>query len=217
MIFYELVLPDLPARIEAWLFYERSTEAPRRPEVRTEYRDLVCRKCGRFDELAALDRGLSKGVKVPPIRRDAIPTNDGFVLVSTRAREVLLSVPGLTVRFFEIPSSNYFVIYPDRLFVAPPNARLYTPIEPPQPGDAFQVRGRPCRKCGRIRAMTFWLHWFDVPEDVVLVGAQIECRTPAWICWIASQAVVDAIKANRLTGWIIRRTDADSEIRWPAS
>jgi hypothetical protein len=216
-MFYSLDTQELPSPVEAWLLRQREPAPNGPPEIRPEYRDLMCGKCKRPDELACLERGISPDFRPPVLTTDAFTTDDRFLVLSARAREVLLSVRGLTARFYEVPSSDWFVVYPERRFCAPCDARLYTPIEPPQPGDAFQVRGKPCRKCGRIQAMTFWLHWFRVPDDVVLAGAMVEVGHPGVsVNWIASQDVVDAIKSSQMAGWSIEAVEAHSGLTWDA-
>lgn len=216
-MFYSIHTRDLPARHEAFLLQKRDPPRTASFRFRSMYADLVCRKCNRVNELAALTRGISHKFVVP-LHRDAITTCDHFLVVTQRLHDVLIRVPGLEVHSFAVPSSpDHLVLFPKRQFHPPPDARLYTPVEPPQLGDAFQVRGHPCRKCGRIRSMTFWPHWFSVPPDVVLAGAMIEVGRPGVsIEWIASQAVVDVIQQEEFTGLSIRRQDAYRDLRWPS-
>lgn len=213
-MFYSLDTPDLPPACESWLLHERHPRPDGPPRVRDAYRHLRCRKCNRVDEPAALSAGVVADFRPPPLNVDAFTTNDWFLVVTRRAYDTLLGVPGLDVAALPAPASpGHLVLFPKRQFHPPPDARVYTPVELPQPGDAFQVRGG-CRGCGR-RQTTFRLHWLDIPADVVLAGAMVE---PGWpgvsVTWIASQAVVDAIRGAGLTGWTIRPADADKDLRW---
>ena len=162
-----------------------------------------------MDKFAALTRGISDEFRLPQLKGDAITTGDSFLVVTRRMHDALAKVPGLELHTFTVPSSpDYLVLFPKRQFHPPPEARLYKPLEPARPGDAFQVRGQPCPKCGRIRRMTFWARWFDVPADTVLAGAMIEVGHPGVsVWWIASQTVVDVITKGGFTGWSIRRMD----------
>lgn len=214
-MFYSLSTPDLSPAREAFLLLERHPPRDGPPRVRGAYRHLACRRCDRVNELAALRAGVVADFRPPPLKADALTTADGFLVVTRRAHDALLAVPGLGVHAFPVPASpGHVVLFPERQFHPPPDARVYTPVEPPQPGDAFQVRGRPCRGCDR-RPATFWLHRLDVPADVVLAGAMVEAgRHGVLVTWIASQAVADAIRGAGLTGWVIRPADADKDTRW---
>ncbi len=218
-MFYSIHTRDLPARHEVFLLRERDPPRTGPLRFRSMYADLVCRKCHRVNEWAALNRGVSDEFALPPLKRDAITTCDDFLVVTKRLHDALARVPGLDVHTFKVPSSpDHIVLFPKRQFHPPPDARVYTPVEPPQLGDAFQVRGRPCRKCGRIGMMTFWLHWFNVPPDVVLAGAMIEVGRPGVsIEWIASQAVGDVITQGRFTGLSIQRQDEYKDLRWSST
>ncbi len=99
---------------------------------------------------------------------------------------------------------GYHALYPILIFRAPPDARRYSPVEDARPGDAFQVRSRPCQECGRLSSVTFMDEYFAVPEGVVLAGAIVE-RHVAATAWISSEAVANAIEARRLTGWWVHR------------
>lgn len=188
-----------------WVFYEPQPKS--RPVLRPEYGDLQCKRCKKLDGWAALRRGISPGIPARASRRDAVESDDGVLVVSSRSKNVLESVPGVEAEFFPFPASpDYWAVLPVRTFYPPPDGRIYTPIEPRTEGEPFQLRSRACKKCGRFKEVTFNWEWFAVPDDVVLAGVVLE--EPSWacdICWIASDEVADAIEAAGLSGWWIHR------------
>ncbi|HEV7279774.1 MAG TPA: hypothetical protein VGN57_06125 [Pirellulaceae bacterium] len=213
MSFFSIGTLELPPPHESWLLYERQPPGDGPPELRPAYRGLQCRKCRRVDELQALQSGIHPEFRPPLSGVEAQTTDDGFLVVTRRVVEALLAIPSLDVRRFPVPASpDHFVLVPKRQFHPPLDARLYTPIEPPDPGDAFQVRGRRCARCQRHRTTTFWLERFEIPADVVLAGAMVEIGFPGVsVCWIASQAVADALRG--FSGFDIKPADARLRLR----
>jgi hypothetical protein len=112
----------------------------------------------------------------------------------------------LEAEFFTFPDfGDFFVMYPRNKFVAPPNSRLYTPVERATPGEAFQIRGRICDKCGRHLETTFWPAWFVPPAGTRLGAAQVE-RAGAYgnesFSWICDRAVYETLRMQH--GWRFR-------------
>lgn len=189
---------------EPWLLYERDPAG--RPRARDVYRRFVCRRCGRMNELAALATGVPVDFRPAPGGRDAASTADYHLLVTQKALDVLRAVPGTEVHAFPVPASpDHWVLFPARQLRPPADARLYTPVEPAEPGEGFQVRGRACAGCGRHRQVTLRPEWLEVPADVVLAGAMVEVGWPGVaVTWIGSEAIANAIRRTGLTGWTLR-------------
>lgn len=203
---FTLSAHDVPLSRKFFVFFERTRDEG--PILRAEYRDLACPKCRKFDELAALERGINPEVKLR-VQRDAVESEDGILVVSEKSKTALESVPGLQALFFPLPGSpGYYALYPIHLFRAPPDAQRYTPMEDARPEDAFQVRSRPCQECGRLSSVTFMDEYFAVPEGVVLAGAMVEWRHVVRTSWIGSESVANAIEARKLTGWWLHRLPA---------
>ena len=126
--------------------------------------------------------------------------------MSERARSCFLSIPGCDVDYFPLPGKSPFsVMFPRRVFLPPPDVRIGTPISEPVPGEAFQASGRPCKKCGRFRGVTFQSEPFSGPKDVVVAGVHLDTGRTGMMVWIACDAVVEAIERDRLTGWWIHK------------
>lgn len=204
MTFYFISTPDLPPPHESWLLHERQPPGDGPIVLRPAYREMQCRKCRRVDELQALQSGIDPEFQPPLSDQDAQRTDDGFLVVTHRVVEALFAIPALDVHRFPVPASpDWFVLFPRRQFHPPLDARLYTPIEPPDPGDAFHVRGRRCPRCQRYRMTTLWPERLELPADVVLAGAMVEVGSPGvstW--WIASHEVAETLREFR--GFVIK-------------
>ena len=207
MTFYFIRTPDLPPPHESWLLHERQPPGDGPVLLRPVYRDMQCRKCRRVDELQALQSGVDPEFRPPLSGVDAQTTDDLFLLVTRRVVEALLAIPSLDFHRFPVPASpDRYVLFPKRQLHPPLDARLYTPIERPDPGDAFHVRGRRCPRCQRYRMTTLWPERLEIPPDVVLAGAMVEVGSPGVsVCWIASQEVAEALRGFR--GLAIRSPD----------
>ena len=178
-----------------YVFYESNANGAL--VLRKKYLDLVCEKCGKIDVSAALRRKIDQDV-IPPGKCDAIESNDNMLIVSAKVQKALRSVPGLKAKFIPLPgASDFAVMYPTQILGPPAGGKK---------GPVFQPRGTSCKACGRFKQVTFAAKKFSVPGDVVLGAILLECpKRPHLITWIASQAVVDAIKADGLTGWRISK------------
>jgi hypothetical protein len=125
---------------EPWILWSDREE---RLAIRAAYQDLVCRSCGKVDELAALQRGISPDVTVRT-RADVLGTGEDLgVIVSQRFHAMVaeLGVGGLS--FLPIPSSpaHYFAIA-DRL------------VETDLSMAGFEDHGSLCHRCHRFRERT---------------------------------------------------------------
>lgn len=176
-----------------WVFYRDNEDGYL--TLRAEYQDLVCGKCGKFDVLSALKRGISPDV-APPWKRDSLVSDDHMLVVSAKTKEVLKSVNRLKAKFFPLPGASEFsIVHPVHILTPPADGKK---------GPVFQPRGRPCGECGRFKQVTYVRERFSVPRDVVFACLALECpKRPPLTVWIGSQAVVDAIKNAGLTGWSI--------------
>jgi hypothetical protein len=82
---YNLVPTD--SRFDDWLFWYEDADAYRRPKPINS--DLVCAKCGKLDEVAAINRGVDPNITIRS-KRDYIGTTDGFKVVTRRAMEAFM-------------------------------------------------------------------------------------------------------------------------------
>src|SRR5262249_5521850 len=80
----------------------------RRLMVMEAYQDLVCQKCGKVNEMAALARGIQAGVVVKS-KRPFLGSADNFYLVDERGKEAFSAVVPERIDYYQIPSSAFYV------------------------------------------------------------------------------------------------------------
>lgn len=150
-----------------------TTMVGHRPQPREMYQAYQCKKCGKISQDAVLRVG-APPLDLSAIRLDYFETEDGFSVVSTFFAEYLNEMCGDAVSFLAIGTTGYHLLQ-CRNHVAPPvDSRLYTPSEPADPNDVFQVRGRRCPKCGRFKVVTYQPKAYPFPEEFFIVAFDIE-------------------------------------------
>jgi len=114
----------------------RREDSKGRMEYRPRYQDLVCRECGKLDELVALSRGIDEDISFSIIR-DMCLSFENLYIVSDRLRYIVTEIKGSDVTFVPFPSApGYYVIMPHCL------------IRPQEGDTAFRLL-RKCGECGR--------------------------------------------------------------------
>jgi hypothetical protein len=76
--------------------------------VMEQYQDLVCQKCGKVDEKAALARGIQGSIVIQS-RRPFLGSADDFYLLDERAKQVFSEVLPEQIDYYPIPSSLFCV------------------------------------------------------------------------------------------------------------
>ena len=76
-------------RHNIWVFYTESMETEIR--LREQYVPLQRAECKKYDELAAIELGISPDVKIRS-KSDYLISSDGLICVSEAAQKVLLEV-----------------------------------------------------------------------------------------------------------------------------
>ena len=173
-----------------WLFYTESMETGIR--LREQYVPLQCAKCKKFDQIAAIDIGISPDVKIRS-KSDYLISSDGLICVSEAAQKVLLEVCPTSVRFVPLPGdSRYSILLP-------------TSFVPTDPAKSHMEFHRPCQLCGRFRETCLFpaLASMSLPSgsnvfacpDLALEGYR---ERRFW--FLASEDVVSALRAAKLSG-----------------
>ena len=126
----------MDSRYDDWLFWYEDADGRRLPKP--IYSDLVCSKCGKLDEVAAINRGLDPDIKIRS-KRDYIATTDGFRVIARRAREAFIEEGIKGLRFIQLSDGNHSVLWPE----------LRVPTDLSKAG--FQFVGPKCARCGRYR------------------------------------------------------------------
>ena len=188
MRLYRLVPMD--SRFNAWLFWYEDNDDHIRP--RRVYSDLVCAKCGKLDEVAAINRGLDPDIKIRS-KRDYIGTTDGFELVTRRAREAFGEEGIKGLRFIQLSDGNHSVLWPE----------LRVPTDLSTAG--FQFVGPKCARCGRYREACVgpFSQSLTIPDDPMVVFASEvwnENRRGRVLWLFAQEPAANALKRMRLTG-----------------
>jgi hypothetical protein len=174
--------------------------------VHAMYRDLACKRCGKLDELAALRRGVDPSVQVPD-GPDMWVSSEWLRVVSVPFLECLLSVPGVDLEVFRIPSTDRFrIIYPRKLFLPDGPLPLSSPIT--RQTTPFQMTRGPCKVCGRVSEISIREELYPISPDTVLAGMKGEYRCCSTLAIIVSGAVVEALRKGNFSGWRARKLES---------
>lgn len=148
--------------------------------LRTEYRDLACSKCGKIDELQALERGLADDIEVP-YERDFSSSFELLPIVSLRMRNLLAGWAD-AIRYYALPAAPGY-------FVAMPHLLLWPdPLNP-----AFRVFGQ-CAACGRSTEVVWGREPLTLDRQFDVGVFWFEKHRGASAIWVVSQPVVRALK-----------------------
>jgi hypothetical protein len=173
-----------------WLFYTESMETGIR--LREQYVPLQCAECKKYDELAAIELGISPDVKIRS-KSDYLMSDDGLICVSEAAQKVLLEVCPTSVRFVSLPGdSRYSILLP-------------TSFVPTDPAKSHMEFHRPCQRCGRFRetCLSPALASMSLPSGSNVFACPdlaIEGYRERRFWFLASEDVVSAFRAARLSG-----------------
>ena len=173
-----------------WLFYEESNETG--IKLRSQYTHLLCWKCRKLDELAAVAIGLDRGVKIRS-KSDYLMTDDGLICVSARGQQILAqsNIVGLT----------YGPVSDDgRYAIALPTCQI--PVDMNSVGMEFH---RQCPECGRFRETCFFptlasLKLDSNPLAVEFPNIAFEGTRGRKFFYLVSKDVVDLLRAAKFSG-----------------
>lgn len=166
--------------------------------VMQEYQDLVCQKCGRVNEKAALARGIQASVLIkskPPFLGSA----DSFYLLDERSKHVFSDALPDQIDYYRIPSSAFYVV----------SARVWLEPEEADPGFRF-VRAR-CKQCGRPGEVIWGKSPPTIARSEALFSMNLEGTQGARETWIVSEAIANQLnKASPpLTGMVLAPKEID--------
>src|SRR5262249_43106502 len=180
----------MDSRLNEWLFWYEDADGYRQPKQ--IYSDLVCAKCGKLDEVAAINRGIDPDVTIRS-KRDFIGTSDGFKVVTSRAIEAFREDKIKGLRFIQLSDGNHSVLWPE----------VRVPTDLSKAG--MQFVGPKCDRCGRYREACVGplSQSLTIPDDPMVVFA-----SEVWnenlrgrVLWLlAQEPVANALKRRRLTG-----------------
>lgn len=158
-----------------------------------ELEELVCRVCKKLDQDAAIRRGLSQGdIRT---RVDWFHATDGPLCVSAKGKSAIETsgAEGLTFqRFLSARKKEFWMVASSR----------HVPTE----RSADMTFGPACAGCGRYRYILGLprVRSFQLPaDDKIVFESSIPSETEfGLLTWlVASQPVVDRLRAARLSGF----------------
>lgn len=177
-------------RFNNWIFYSESMESGVR--LREEYLSLKCPKCNKIDELAAIDLGVSPGVRIRS-RVDYLVSDDGIVCISAAGRRVLEEANIDGIRFVSLPGdSKYSLLLP----------QVFLPTDRERAGIEFL---RQCPVCRRFRETCCLpvAASMQLPEKGKVLGCpdiENESTRGREFWFLASEEVVSLFRENKLSG-----------------
>jgi hypothetical protein len=160
--------------------------------VMDEYQDLVCQKCGKVNEKAALVRGIQRDVVVES-KRPIIPSADNFYLVNDRGKQVFSALAPSEVDFYRIPASDFYV------------ASARTWLQPQDNQAGFRFVGGRCSDCARAREVVWDKGPLEIGEFKPFLCINLENRLGACGLWLVSEELADQLKKTSppLTGMVL--------------
>ena len=184
------LLPKDQRRNNFVLFHEASNDRP--VTLRERYADLRCRACKKFDEFAALRRGVEADVKINA-RSDVVSCDYGLIAASRRFREFLTDHGIAGAEFIDVPSDEkYAILIPET--IVPLDEKL----------SGMEIL-RLCESCGRYRETCGFpdIASMPVPANVKTIFApsqRLEHVHTADTTIITSQIVVAEMKSSKISG-----------------
>ena len=185
--------PIIPAGtfVDAFVFLEEDDQ--RRLQVRRRYADLACPnpRCRKFDEYAALDRGLEPGLTFR-LRRDFGSSADDCLLAGPRFRDFVIGRGLAGLAFIADAAGSASAIRPTAIM------RATTPTA------GLDLRGAPCPTCGRHRLSVGRPSISDMDlseaQDFFSTDVRPESRYARFATVYARGSLVADMRAAGLTG-----------------
>jgi len=170
-------------RFDSWAFFRQGPDKL----VKSGFcANISCRKCGKFDELIALQHVEELPLKVNS-RDDFISSADGVIFVSDRFQELVAESVLDTLEFLRTPSlKGYSVMVPKRSL----------PFAPTISGMQFL---RQCSECNRYRE--------------TCLSPMLESLTIDAFPWLIGHADVRFEHVNAQQFWFIAKSQLVSELK----
>ncbi len=183
-------------RFNNWILHHDSPDVG--VSLRERYASYACKKCKKVDEEAAIADGIDREVTIQS-KSDFLTTDDGFICVSQRLKELLEDQSVQGVRYLSLPAD-------DRYMVAMPSSCLDTNLE-----KVGMECHRPCPVCGRYRETCFFpsLQSIAVPEepnDLYCPSVFIENTGGRQFLFFTSEDTVRILRSGKISGLEYRKT-----------
>ena len=159
--------------------------------VMDEYEALVCKKCRKVDERAALAQGIQR--VVIRSKRPFLISRDDFYLLDERAKQVFSGLFPDEIDYYPIPSAPFWVATP----------KIW--MEPDESNPGFNI-GRPrCTGCGRVGEAVWGKEPLVVPSRKHLFAINLESVLDARAIWVVSSDLAAPLRelTPPLTGMVL--------------
>jgi hypothetical protein len=166
--------------------------------VMEEYQDLVCQKCGKVNEQAALARGI-QGEVVVKSKRPFLGSADEFYLLNERGKQTFSGILPDQIDYYRIPGSAFYVAC----------ARIRLEPEESDPGFQF-IRAR-CKQCGRPGEVIWGKGRPRIGGIKPMLSVNLESVQGARQIWLVSAEVANVLKkvSPPLTGMALVPKEVD--------
>ena len=166
------------------------------------YTEYVCKKCGSFDWLAAIQSGLHTPPVLPSRMPDVFWSSDfRSIIVSRNFKKAVESYSENLACFIPIPGQkDYYVFLPNDLIMPPTKVRISSGYD--FKGEPYMADKPPCKTCGHYSNLCFNRALFYVPDDVVLCGIVIDKKSMAIA---ASKELAEHLSKANLSGLSINK------------
>jgi hypothetical protein len=205
MNFYQFFTNDL--RSPAWLIFKQQKEPPHRIQAKSQYTDLCCAECHRFDHDTVFAMGFDADFSVRT-KWDSFCSGEGFLCFRSRLVEFLVGCGVTGLAFKKIPKSDFFVISVTERVPADRNA---------------YVLSRPfCRTCGRRKGVTGLIEFrrrIELPDVGRKFVAPLFSREGSWNLHrdvFASEDIVFAMRAAGFKGgqfWRLLNSEEEEDFK----
>ncbi len=139
--------------------------------VMQEYHDLVCEKCGKVNERAALARGIRPEVKVQASRA-MLGSFEDFYLLSEQGKQAFASIFPGEIDYFQLPASSFYV------------CSAKTILQPERLDPGFRFHKQQCLECGRAREVVWGRSPPRIGSKKKFTAVNLECAHGSREVWL---------------------------------
>ncbi len=166
-------------------------EEARKLVVRSDVKDDTCSRCGKFDEMKALQSGLYNRPEIT-VKQDFIGSWEHFPIISLKARQFLDPIVGDAIKYFDLAtSSDYYIALPVHVILPDVGSR------------SFRAMNQ-CPMCGRYSELIWGATPFNMTSEITIGVFHLENRAGITPVWVVSKSVsVSLLKVRpRLKGFV---------------
>lgn len=144
--------------------------------LRDDLRQEACSRCGKCDEMRALNRGAYNPIRVT-VNQDFVGSWEHFPIVSVRVKEFLDSIVGGAIRYFDTASTDHFIALPEHVII------------PDTGSSSFRALNK-CTACGRYSELLWGSTPFLMTSEATIAVFHLENRMGLMPVWVVSKDVL---------------------------